>query len=249
MKSNYKTIILVPRLDNPGGVANYYTSIKPYLGDSVVFLNRGNDKDKSKLIRLLSDYFCFIKKFYKQNEVETIVINHSLGPGSFYRDGIYSLLAPNRYKKIIFFHGWNPEFEKKIDKSLFLNKWMEKTFLKADRIIVLSSEFKAKLQEWGYKGPISLETTLVDERLVEDEAWGSVSENRSKLKNPNLLYLGNVSKAKGVWEIADTLKHLNGDEKYEDIQLKIAGAGMELEALQQYAKNKGLNIVFLGYVR
>ena len=243
--------ILVPRLYNQGGVANYYKTLREHLGPEYEYIYRGNfSSDESRLAvpwRMFKDYALFRNK--TRRGTKAIVINSSLGTGGFFRDGLYMIMSPRNVEKIVFFHGWDPEFEKKIDNSLFLRKWLENTFLKADHIIVLSSEFKAKLREWGYHGPISLETTLVDEQLVKDETLESTTENRVKLETPTLLYLGNISRAKGVWEVLDSLKHLNDYEQYQDIQLKIAGAGKELDALQQYTEDNQLNVEFLGYVR
>ena len=247
--SNNKTIILVPRLSNPGGVANYYASIKPFLGENVTFLYRGKDGGKSKFYRLISDYYRYIKGLYMQKNFGAVVINHSLGPGGLYRDGIYAFITPKKYKKIVYFRGWNPEFVKKIDNSFFLKKWLEKTFLKAEHIIVLSYDFKLKLIEWGYNRPISIQTTLVDEQLLEGLLWESLTEYRGRNEQRNLLYLGNVARTKGVWEIVDSLKHINGDGRDQNIRLSIAGAGHELEALKKYTEDNRLNVEYLGYVR
>lgn len=243
--------VLVPNEHRLGGVYNYYSHVKPYLGNHFKYLYRGEKTNTEPRFvipfRMVLDYFAFLKTIVRDQGA--VVINSSLGPGSFFRDGLYSLITPKRYKTISYFHGWNPEFEKKIDKSWLLKKWLERTFLKADHIIVLSSEFKKKLIEWGYKGPISLETTLVDEQLLEGEFWESIAEPRAKQETTNLLYLGNVSKAKGVWEVVESLQKLNGDAYFQNICLNIAGGGKELEALKEHAENSQLNTEFLGYVR
>ena len=248
-KTTINKIILLPRLNNPGGVSNYYSVLKPYLSDNFTYVLRGKDSAKNKIRRIITDYIKFYKIVSDSRYIKVVLINSSLGYGGFFRDGLYSLITPKSTKRIIFYRGWNPSFEKIITTSWLLKFWFRNTFLKADHIIVLSSEFKAKLQEWGYKGPISIETTLVDEQLLNGQTWDSVFEYRAMIKQPSLLYLGNVSRAKGVWEIVDSLNHFNGNSLTQDIRLIIAGAGQQLKALQKYTKNNGLNVTFLGYVR
>jgi len=171
-----------------------------------------------------------------------------LGPGSFFRDAFYTLLTPKKYKQIIYFRGWNPAYEKKIDKSWFHQKWLKHTFLKADHIIVLSSAFKAKLFEWGYNRPITIETTVVDEQLLNGKTFNTISDFRSSMKEPHLLYLGNVSEAKGVWEVLKAKEYLDEGLSH-NTQIIIAGVGKELTALQQYSKEKKINVEFPGFVR
>ena len=247
-----KTVyILVPNKHRLGGVFNYYSHIKKYLGRDYKYLYRGEKckKEPKKVVpfRLLTDYVAFVDTLQKGGS--TVLINTSLGKGGFFRDGIYTLLTPRNYKKIVFFRGWNPTFEKKIGTSSLLKKWLKSTFLKADHIIVLSSAFKNRLIEWGYSGPITVETTLVDETLMQGETWNSISEKRADLSQTSLLYLGNVSKGKGVWEVVDSLKRLSFDGDSQRALLNVAGSGSDLGSLQKYTEENSLNVKFLGYVK
>lgn len=241
-------IVLVPRLDNYGGVANYYRSIKSFLPGNVAFLYRGKDRGRNRISRILCDYAKYVRALVQNRHAKAVVINHSLGRGSFFRDGIYAFLTPKKYKKIVFFRGWNLQFQEKIDESYFLRRCLLKSFLKSDHIIVLASAFKAKLHDWGFEGPITLETTVVDEGLLDGETWESLSKYRASLDHPNLLYLGNIARGKGVWELVDALRHLSGDENRQNICLSIAGTGQELETLNKYTRYNRLNVEYLGYV-
>ena len=123
------------------------------------------------------------------------------------------------------------------------------SFLRADHIIVLSSEFKNKLHKWGYEGPVSLGSTLVEENLLEGEDFESLSNFRHKSKNINILYLGNVSKAKGVWEVVEAYKILSKHGGLQNLKCIIAGDGQELTGLVSISRVQNLDIAFPGYVK
>ncbi|REL33825.1 glycosyltransferase family 1 protein [Rhodohalobacter sp. SW132] len=234
--------ILVPRLDNPGGVANYYSVLKPFLDKNCTYVYRGKSSEKNKIWRFITDYIHFYKSAYKDGNSGVILISSSLGYGGFVRDGIFSLLSTKKHKRIIFFRGWNPSFEKKINNSRILRFWLQKTFLKADHIIVLSSEFKKKLSDWGYTGQISTETTVVDEKLLNDFKF---RERKSEVKN--LLFLSRIEKAKGIFEAVDAVSLLL--KQGRDIQLTIAGNGAAMDNLKEHIYNFDTDgITLKGYV-
>lgn len=242
--------ILVPRLHNIGGVANYYSVLIKHLSHEFVYIYRGStSKNEPRLKipwRLFKDYFVFFRK--TRSKTKALVINSSLGKDGFFRDGFYFMLVPVKIKKIVFFRGWNPEFERKIDQSSFLKTWLKKTFFKADHIIVLSSQFKNKLIEWGFNKPVSIETTLVDENLLNGDNFKNLSDLRDRIGQLNILYLGNISKAKGVWELVECVKLLKSGSGIKGFTFTIAGDGQELMALKNYSVSHSLNIAFPGYV-
>ncbi|WP_320045056.1 glycosyltransferase family 4 protein [uncultured Desulfobacter sp.] len=243
--------LLTPRLNNMGGVANFYRVMQGYLGPQYEYLFRGSGrKEELKLFipwRLCKDYRLFCKKM--NDETMVVVINSSLGVGGFFRDGLYCLLTPNRVRNVVFFRGWNSGFEKKIDDVLGMKAWFNRTFLTADHIIVLSSRFKKKLRQWGYTGPVSLGTTIVDEQLLENVTFQSLSQGRTKNLKNTILYLGNISKAKGVIEVIQAYQLLCGPNGLENLQCVIAGHGNMLSELKEKIDSQSLGIRFPGYVR
>jgi len=244
--------IIVPRLTNKGGIANYYNALSPYLTSKAEYIYRGKTKQKEFIFysvwRILTDYLAYCKKTHTK-ETKAVIINSSLGIGGFLRDGFYFFITPGRVKKIVFFRGWNPDFEKKIEKSMLLKKWLSFTFLKADHIIVLSSEFKKKIIEWGYKKSVSAETTIVDENLITGFDLKSITQHSNSLKLFNILYLGNVSKEKGVWEFIGAVEKLSTKKTDAEIKYIVAGNGMELRNLKKYTHNKQIPVQFPGYVQ
>ena len=243
--------ILVPRLYKMGGVANFYKTLKGYLNPEYEYIHRGNARPGESGLsvpwRMLKDYALFRGKV--RDGTQAVVINSSLGTGGFFRDGLYFLLTPNQVGKVVFFHGWNPVFEQKIDRSAGLKAWLNRTFLTADHIIVLSSEFKEQLRQWGYTGPVSLGTTIVDEQLLEGEDFQSLFRARTENKNPTILYLGNISRAKGVREVLQAYELLSGRDGLKHLECLMAGEGAMLDELKDHAVARNLNIQFPGYVR
>ncbi|MCC5941646.1 MAG: glycosyltransferase family 4 protein, partial [Balneolaceae bacterium] len=181
--------------------------------------------------------------------INTVLINSSLGKSGYYRDAFFMLLATNKKKRIVFFRGWNPHFEQKIDKSFLLKKIFQYSFLRADQIIVLSSEFKYKLLEWGYQRKIILETTVVDESLISDLPIEYLKKLRNSNQIPNILYLGNLKKEKGVLEIVKAVDHYVTINPGRKIKATIAGSGSMLEKLKSNVDKRRLPIHFPGYVK
>ena len=247
-----KIYILIPNKHRLGGIFNYYRILYGLLNlEKYEYIHRGQAyKNESKIMipwRMFKDYRLFRSKV--SDSSRAVVFNSSLGTGGFFRDGLYFLLTPHQVRKVVFFHGWNPGFEKKIDRSAGLKAWLKRTFFTADHIIVLSSEFKEKLRQWGYTGPVSLGTTIVDEQLLEGEDFQSLSRARSENENPTILYLGNISRAKGVREVLQAYELVREQDGLKHLKCLMAGEGAMLDELKDHAVARNLNIQFPGYVR
>ncbi len=249
--SNYKIFVLVPNTYRMGGIANYYKVIKRYSKSILVYISRGSQKQNESRItvifRLLKDYLKFCRKTWFREG--TLLVNTSLGYGGFLRDGIYLLLSSPKRSRVVFFHGWDLDFEKSIDSSVFRKIWLNITFLKADHLIVLSSTFKQKLREWKYEKPISIETTHVDEELIDNGSWKSILKYREQRGVPHILYLGSMLKLKGLWEIAEALKVLKSAKVLHNVNITLAGDGQEKNGLMRYTKKNNIEVSFPGYVR
>ena len=105
------------------------------------------------------------------------------------------LFAKHLVKKkvpfVVFFHGWNLDFEKKVDvkySRLFLG-----SLGKEEKIFVLSSDFKKKLQQWGYKGDIIMQTTTVNNNLLKDIEYNQDFKINEEL---SILFLSRLLKEK-----------------------------------------------------
>ena len=241
-------IILIPRLNNPGGIANYYSVMRAYLDKDIIYIYRGKNKVVNRLYRMLLDFLNYQKHIYKIENQGTVLFNSSLGYGGLIRDGLYMLLTPAKIRKVVFFRGWDPSTEAKIDNSKFIRKWVANTFLKADHVIVLSEKYYTKLREWGYKKTISIESTVVDEDIEKGFANEKYDHEKVQLNGLKILYLGRIVRAKGVWEIVKTMKYLRNKVNDINVELTIAGDGKERESLEKYTVFNGLNVRFTGNV-
>lgn len=249
--NDHKVFVLVPNNHRTGGIANYYRVLKKYLTKNVEYIKRGEKfKNEPKILipfRFLFDYMKFCYKTWFRNR--TVLINTSLGKGGIIRDGIYLILSSLSNKKIVFFRGWNPFFQNIVDQNLFVQFWIKRTFFTSDRIIVLSSDFKKKVLEWGYNGPVEIATTIVDEELFSEETWKNIHGHSQKFANPHILYLGNIATQKGIWEIAEALKILKSRGILNGLKITIAGGGEERKAVKEFTLDHDIPANFPGYVR
>ena len=172
-------------------------------------------------------------------------INPSLINRSFFRDGLFAKqLASKEIPFFVFFHGWELEFQNRVDekyKEFFLN-----SFGKAKKIFVLSPEFKNKILEWGYKGEVIVEVTNVDTHLTQNFSFNqrvAVLEKREPIK---ILFLARLIKEKGIFELVEAMETLS--TRVENIELIVAGDGSDFKLLEQNIDEKS-NIQLMGDVQ
>ncbi len=251
MQSNKKIFITLPSLKDPGGVASYYNAVLPYMYASenckIKIFEIGRTHGKNMNSHTISDQIKFINgiNFIKPDIVH---INPSLNFKSFIRDGLFIFWAKKRkIRVIVFFHGWEKKFEKKINGILKI--FFNLTYKKADLFIVLASEFKKSLLNFGIRTNIHLLTTAVDNALVKNFSIKKKIKRIHQSKIIRLLFLARLEKEKGVFETIDGFKLLI--DKGFNIRLSIAGDGSITKEIMTYIEELGLNnkISMLGYVK
>lgn len=245
-----KVLIHAPNLSTPGGKQTYYTAVRPHFQDDVSFFFYGaQGKKESKLrtlARLIYDYRRFYRRL-KKEDFDMVLLNPSLNPKSFFRDSIFALLCYWAGTKfVVFWRGWNWDFEKKVAGRIL--PFFRRTFGRADAMISLAKEFEDKLREYGYQKPAYLETTVVDNYIHNfDAAASSARPTRPEGVETVMLFLARVEKVKGIYESIDSFQRLQA--RYPNTMLNIAGVGGELEAAKQYVAEKGIrNVNFLGWI-
>lgn len=236
-------LILVPKINLLGGIAGYYSAVRPYLPDNIKYFTRGSRGINNKLIRLLIfvfDLFRFNGIIFFYNPV-TIVINSSIGHEGLKRDAIFLKLAKRILKKkvIVFFRGWESSFFRNKETP----KWFNNAFLKSDKIIVLAKEFKDQLIEAGYLGPIIIETTAFDNRLL---AYNPIVSRPAAFFS--ILFLARIERDKGIYEALKAVKKLQNVR--DNVFLDVAGEGSELGNVKSFVESEKINKVFFhGFVR
>lgn len=241
-----KVLINTPDLELPGGVSSYYKTIKPYFSSKVTYFTIGKRKRNHHALgyfwQIIKDYYNFLVKI-NSNSYDVIHINPSLGSKSFMRDALYVALSKlSRKRIIVFFHGWDEEFEAFSEKYLL---WLYKiTYFRVDAIIVLAVQFEKKLKSLGYNGKVYVETTIVGNEVFNEF---SIEDKDYENEKINILFLSRIEKEKGIYELIDALKILN--KKHNNIVLTVAGYGSEVDSLLQYAKKCEVeNIIFTGFI-
>ncbi len=238
-------------LNQIGGVVSYYKSVLPYLKKEkyleVVCFYLGSRRESPSMFHPITDQLRF-KKFLKIEKPDLIHINPSLNFKSFIRDGLLIWQAKRRnIPVLVFFHGWQESFAAIVEKRLkfFFNK----TFLKADKFIVLAYDFREILRKWGVKSDIYLGTTAVDNQLVNNFDIDEKVKGIVKRDEIKILFLSRIEKEKGIFETIDAFELLLN--KGYNLYLSIAGDGRVLTDVKNYVKKKKISanrLIFLGYV-
>lgn len=238
-----KSLILIPSPNIAGGVSSYYQAIMPFVDQSIKFMVRGRRiklKYLDKFFLILCYFFDFLVFPLKILNVKKIVINHSLGKEAIRRDAIFLRIAQSFGKEVIvFYRGLDPKVQNLIENGKYAI--FNKTFLRVNSAIILSEKFGEKLLSWGFKGNIIIETTAVDNQLIN---YNFTHKNNSYL---NILFLSRVEKYKGIFELLEAFELIQ--HQIPDVHLTIAGSGSALNTVKKIVKEKSLkNVHFPGHI-
>jgi len=234
-----RILINTPKLDELGGVSNYFLVLKNYFTKSIKFHTVGTRNNVSGFLFFPFDIIGFIFNiiFWKP---DVIILNPSFGEKAVRRDAVYAFIS-NIFKinYIVFIHGWNEKFEKRV---FFHNLFYINNLFKAKTILVLSSEYEKKLIKFGYKGKITLTTSLVNNDLLKG---ADVKKKSDKNNDLIFLFLARIIVEKGIFiainAFANTLKN------YPNCKLYIVGDGNSLKKAKNFVKNRFIkNVTFFG---
>lgn len=172
------------------------------------------------------------------SDYETIVLNTSLGWGGLKRDAIYlKIICFLNKKSIVFFRGLDDAIISDLQNNRL--SWFQKNFFNANIFVVLSNSFKSKLINWGYKKPIFVESTVVDDNLLR--------KGNKDFSNLVFLFFSRIEKYKGIYETINAVNNL--EKRGYNFEFKVVGTGTELENVKKIVNQlKIKNIKFYGYV-
>lgn len=235
-------IVTVPKLNLTGGVSAFWNALLPefHKMDNVHFRTLEIGGHGKNVFGPLID-ICKLRKATKTS-TDLLVLNPSLGSRSFFRDAFFAkYLIRNNIPFVVFFHGWNLQFQERIDKKYI--SFFQNSLGKAKKIFVLSSDFKEKLLAWGYQGEVVIATTTVDAKLFKkNRALKEDNFNQDPLK---ILFLSRLIKGKGIYETIKAFENLRNDQL--NVQLIIAGSGEESENIKSLVEHND-NIILTGHV-
>jgi glycosyltransferase involved in cell wall biosynthesis len=239
-----KILITVPKLSTPGGVSAFWNALLPEL---LVF-----EELQIETLEIGGHGKNILGPLIDQRSFNTILgqgtdlvfLNPSLGFRSFFRDGLFARqLAKKGIAFVVFFHGWDLDFEGKVTKKYV--SFFQRSFGKADTLFVLSKKFAEKLREWGYKGTIVVETTAVDVKLLKNFDIDQKYSGKNNADKTRILFLSRLLKEKGIYETIDAFVAIRA--KFHKLELVIAGDGEAYEEIFKYSNGKD-GIVMKGHV-
>lgn len=244
------TLKNIDHVEKIGGIGFYYKVLQNYFSNGVEYFNFSHDSSKNPLIksfyRLLDTIFFTYRCISKNKSLKLIHLNPSLSWYSIIRDGLLLLIADWSAKKtIVFFRGWHSYMENAIEKNWIFKILFKWIYGRADTIIVLSDRFRSTLHQWGVKQNINIETTVVDNKLLN--GYNQNVEGKEKSKNITLLFLARVEKSKGIIELIEAYDALK--RKYPRINLTIAGDGSQFQQVRELIDKREIkNVDMLGFV-
>lgn len=247
-------LILTPDLrGNVGGVANYYNVVRLHelLPVEYLFVNSAQpEAPLRRALRLVANYARFLHRI-TMRRYALIHFNPSLNAKSFFRDGVFVLLARlSCAPRLIFFRGWEDEYAEQILRRPALRTFFRVTFGASASYVVLGRRFDAKLRELGVRdGRIFIETTVADGRPP------APGPHRAARAFPSdhavALFMSRLVDAKGVRIAIDAVRYYRAIRRpgQPSMELRIAGSGPDEAAIRAYAAQAGRDFVtFLGHV-
>ncbi|OGU05261.1 MAG: hypothetical protein A2075_01055 [Geobacteraceae bacterium GWC2_58_44] len=223
-------------------MADYYRLVEKYFHSDRVHIDfyytgkRGNDSIlNNRMLKFAKDFLSLTRIL---GSSELVVFNPSLDPRAVIRDGIYHFLAKRVYRKktLVFFHGWNLDFEQVIGRyasSLF------RAVFNFDRGLLLANQFKNTLVRWGYDPDrITVETTIYESYDHGPE------QDYSKV-----VFLSRFERNKGCLEAIKAVEILS--KQLAGIRLFMVGDGTLTPELKEYvaSRNLGEKVTFTGWLQ
>ena len=235
-----KIFIIRPPFNFLGGISYHYRGLAPFWKEDITYLPCGRRNKIPAYLTMIPDWLrLFFTLFFKKPDV--ILINTSLLWPPLFRDAIFILIASLfKVKVVTFIHGWS---NKVFDKLSSHPKLFKKIYNKNTFLYVLCSDFRESLVKLGITQPILLNSTKVDDYLVEDYKREYINEKQARI-----LFLARADYDKGLDVAIETIKVLH--ERNIDVKFTVCGIGPYLDAAKQLVNKYHLDgiVDFKGYV-
>lgn len=244
-----KILINLRELTYKGGVVQIFRTLQLNNNNNIDYFIISKENVKNKFVFLINRYILFYK-IIKQYDI--VHINPSFSKTALWRDLVFLLIAKHRNKKVlVFMHGWEDEYEKKIKTNKLLLQIFKK-YNKADAFFVLGNIFKQKLISLGISEnkKFYLETTIADDRYINDfNINEKIHKFYKKDKTIKFIFISRITSGKGMNLAIDIFNKVQVKSSRK-MELIIAGDGDKLEETKEYVKQNNIkNIVFAGYIK
>ncbi len=243
-----KVLLLTPDLDKAGGVAGLFITLRDFFGGDVDYFTIGKRLGEkgglAAVVRALRDAWRF-RRALRMGGYAVVHVNPSLNSRASLRDGLFVLLTRRRHvRTVVMFHGWKSDFEDSL-KGLRLHVF-RRVFSRADTIVVLAGAFKDKLEQWGIRVPVVVETTAFHDALIDGDVSGA--RPRRQQGEIRLLFFSRVEATKGIYETLDAYAIVKS--RHPLVKLTVAGSGTALDAAKRYAAERRLHdVAWAGHVQ
>lgn len=243
-----KVLISSPPAFRSGGVSNYVKLLMENVNEDNIELSRfeiGRIRENSTNFRaFFSVLFQLIKfrKRIKEFKPDIVHLNISVYPKVLLTGYLFlKIVRRNKIPVISSMHGWEVSLTKKIMKGGFWGLFAKRIFLKIDRFIELSEQFRRNLVDLG----VDNSKIYVLSTFVESKKY---YPGRKEFFPPfKVLFCAQMYKNKGPFELLAAIPRII--KKYPDTKFIFVGKGNDLENLKEKAKEMGIkeNIGFTGF--
>lgn len=240
MKNNSLSHVLMIGVDQntPGGMASVVKTYSQYF-KSLKYVSTW--KSGGYLLKVLFAAKAFIIAFFRLSVDSNIRIVHihTAAYASFYRKSVFVKMSKwFRKKVILYMHA--ADFEAFFQESKHPENILEIIKL-CDVLVVLSQSWKQYFVKIG----IADNKIVILNNIVSPPIIKEVESKSARIK---LLFLGEIGKRKGVYDLLDVL-NANKHYYHDKIELRIGG-NLEEDKLKQTLLKYGLNefVTFEGWI-
>jgi glycosyltransferase involved in cell wall biosynthesis len=235
-----KVLMIGPSRKGNGGMAtvvNNYFNSKILKDIDLVFMS--STIDGHIIIRLLYNFVALSRIFLTLifDRAIHIVHVHMSHRGSFYRKALIISLAKLMKKKVII-HLHSSQFDIFYERECSdkAKKYVEKIFQKADYVVVLSEEWKEKIDSW-----FKCNSTVLYNAIFINE------KNEYKNNSNNITLLGRLNERKGLYDLIQVVEPIC--KKFPEIKFALAGDG-DLGKLRSAIEELRIsdNVKILGWI-
>lgn len=217
-----------------GGIAVVLNSYSRIYQKFNIIVNSNGKNAVANLVQLLFSLIATTLKLLLCKGIKIVHI-HTASNNSFRRSAMFISLAKFfKRKVVIHIHGGG--FKEYYEKN---TSFVHKNLLKCDTIIALTEYWKEFFEGLGF------ENVIVVPNIVDSP---TIQERKCNDGKKHILYLGLITKAKGIFDLIDTIYEHKEDLK-GNIVLHVGGNG-ETETLKKKIGNYSLQniVIFEGWV-